>query len=135
MGFRRNRKTLTLTWSLPSELAGLEVRMRAASPVVMRRVVDVAGQAQQGALAERASRILDLCDQVAGLVDGWNYEDEYGAPIPATAAALAGEDVAFVLALVYGWLDALAVRAQQMTDGEEGDAELEASLPVQPLNS
>jgi hypothetical protein len=132
MGYRRNPKTLKLTFD-GGEMAGLEVSVRRASTATMRHIVTVAEGAQSGTLEERARRVLDLCDAFGALIYEWNLEDEQGNPLPATAEVLAQEDASFTIALAYGWIDAMAERAQQLLAQSGRDEEVEAALPVSSL--
>lgn len=128
MGYRRKQQTLRLDFT--GELEGLRVELRQVSPAVMRRIVAAAEIVQDAPLIEQANRVLDLCDALGGLLVSWNYQDEDGNPVPPTAEALSKEDTSFVLALVYGWMDAVAVRAQQLTAAKDVD---ETTLPMQPV--
>lgn len=128
MGYRRSHKTVTVTYE--GELEGLHVRFKRASPDVMRHIVNTARAAQAATMFDQADTILNLCDAVGALLHEWNYEDEQGTPLPATAEVLAGEDVSFVLAVAYGWMDAMATRAQQLAPTQP-DLAAEASLPMQ----
>lgn len=135
MGYRRKAETLRLTFD--GQLEGLEATVRLGSPATMRHVVASARAAEQASSpADQADTILDLCNAFGQLLQSWNYEDEDGTPVPASAEALAAEDLPFVLAVVYGWMDAMAQRAQQLTQATGGhtgeQAVHEAELPMQP---
>lgn len=126
MGYRRKQETLLVEYG--GELAGLQVHVRQASPAVMRRVVAAAELVGDVPVTEQAVTILDLCDAFGQLLAAWNLEDDDGVPVPVEA--LADQDVPFVMALVYGWLDAVTIRAQQLTAAQGVD---EATLPVEPV--
>lgn len=113
MGYQRKQETLRLTFT--GQLEGLHVVVRQASPEVMRHVVATTKMTQDAALTEQADAILNLCEAFGQLLASWNLEDEQGQPVPAMPQHLARQDTAFVLALVYGWLDAMAVRAEQLS--------------------
>lgn len=127
MGYRRKTETLVLKYT--GELQGLEVEARHTSPEATRSILATAQAAGDGSdLLAQAKAILDLCDAFGGLLVSWNLEDDRGQPVPCTAQALARQDVSFVLAIVYGWLDGVATRAEQLTQAAQVD---EADLPME----
>lgn len=105
MGFQRS--ALLLEWPEGSEFAGLEVRMRRMSIDQLLRVQRLSDLGK-GADGSVMSSFAELLDAVGDGLLGWNYEDEVGAAVPATRAALGGVDIDMVLALVRAWTQAAA---------------------------
>jgi hypothetical protein len=128
MGYRRQAKHLTIKFE--GELSGLEVTVKQVSPQAYRTITNMARAAGRQATEDQADAVLDLCAAFGQLLTGWNYEDEQGNPIPATAEALAAEDTPFVFALVYGWMDALSARAEQLAPQAQPDPAIEAGIPM-----
>lgn len=150
MGFKApGRRTVTLPFT--GELEGLVVTVRRASQSSLRAAARLMELTDGPDITESdAATILDLFDRFARALVSWNVEDpETGDPIPATAEGVAELDDDFVLKMIMGWLTtvdtdgggagvvaAAARHADQVAAvaAEEADAELVASLGVEPLD-
>lgn len=150
MGFKAPvRRTVTLPFT--GELEGLVVTVRRASQSSLRAAARLVELTDGPDITESdAATILDLFDRFARALVSWNVEDpETGAPIPATAEGIAELNDDFVLEIIMGWLTTVQVdgggagvlaasdrHAEQVaaTDAEAADAELVASLGVEPLD-
>jgi len=146
MGFERPRASYLLRFR-DDDLAGLEVRVRAAPMGTYLALSKLAGLAEsdRAASAEKLYVLLvgggDGPDRQPGFVDyldSWNLTDG-GAPVPADAAGLLAQEFTFVLAVVLAWLEAISQEPAQSGDpgsvttesevpGDVPDAELESTL-------
>jgi len=145
MGFKApGRRTVTLPFA--GELEGLVVTVRRASQSALRAAAELTELSDGPDITESDARaILGLFDRFARSLVSWNVEDpETGEPIPATAEGIADLDDDFVLKIIMGWLTTVevdgggqavittaALHAEAVA--AEEDAELVATLPVEPL--
>ena len=145
MGFKApGRRTVTLPFT--GELEGLVVTVRRASQSALRAAAELMELSDGPDITESDARaILGLFDRFARALVSWNVEDpETGDPIPATAEGIADLDDDFVLKIIMGWLTtvevdgngqavATAAALHAEAEAEAADAELVASLGVEPL--
>jgi hypothetical protein len=140
------RRTVMIPFA--GELEGLVVTVRRASQSALRASAELVELSDGPDITESDARaILGLFDRFARALVSWNVEDpETGDPIPATAEGIADLDDDFVLKIIMGWLTTVeidgggqAVVTTAALHAEaaavEDDAELVATLPVEPLTS
>jgi hypothetical protein len=147
MGFKAPaRRTVTLPFT--GELEGLVGTVRRASQSALRAAAELMELSDGPDITESDARaILGLFDRFARALVSWNVEDpETGDPIPATAEGIADLDDDFILKIIMSWLatveadgagQAVIATAELHADqvAVEDDAELVATLPVEPLTS
>jgi len=129
MGYRHQRRRITVRFEEPNEFAGFEAVLHGKS---LGEFLALIGMGE----VDRSS-ISDQLREMARALVSWNLEDEdTGAPVPATPEAVFEQDQELMLALAKGWIDGLgagtpAPLEQSSTDGPPS---LEASLPMAPLS-
>lgn len=126
MGYRRKRKTITLTFGeKDGDLDGLEVVTRSLPLGTYLNLM--------GAGEEDNSGLADVLDEFTRCLVSWNLEDEDGTPVPATEEAVRGEDHDDMIKVATRWLDAMGGVAEsdplpQSSPG--GEPSLAASIPM-----
>lgn len=132
MGFVREPKVYNLVWS-DGELAGLEVKARAASFATYRRIAELAtAQIAWPPTVEDLVRIDDLHDAFGAQLVSWNLEEAEGVPVPATVEGLRSQDPELTLAIILAWMTAVAGLPDPEAKQEDLDALLE-SMPMDVL--
>lgn len=144
MGCKRKRRRYVLQFS-EGDLAGLEVRTKSAGMrqyLAIAKLSNVDRRARM--LTEQSITVIeDLCEAFARTLESWNLEEEDGTPVPATSDSLMDLEPRDLFTIVYAWMDAVtgtSEGAERPASGgsgplADGDASLEASLPVEPLES
>jgi len=131
MGFTPNRKLFRLVFE--GDLDGLEVTCRSSSVVVYKRIASYASRPYSSPPSDDdLAALSDLYASFAAVLVGWNLEEPAGVPVPSTLDGVETQEPALVNAIVTAWLDAVA----DALGGRPADqlvAELEASLPMEPL--
>lgn len=108
MGFVREAKVYNLVWS-DDELAGLEVKARAAGFATYRRIAELATvQIAWPPTAEDLVRVDDLHEAFGAQLVSWNLEEAEGVPVPATVEGLRSQDPELTLAIILAWMTAVA---------------------------
>lgn len=132
MGFVHNRRQLRLVFE--GELEGLEVTVRPSSVLVYDEIASLASRPWSSPPSGEDLEVLrDLYRKFAGVLVEWNLEEPEGVPVPATYDGLLTQEPAFVNSVVTAWMDAAALTYRDRDAGVAKAAELEASLPVEPL--
>lgn len=143
MGFVVNRKLIRLVFE--GELEGLEVTVRPSSVLVYDEIAELSSQTFTSPPSrENLQALRDMYRKFAAVLVSWNLEetgeDGVAVPVPATLDGLLSQEPSFVNSVVTAWLDAAALterdrQAAARAAAEEADAaaELEESLPVEPL--
>lgn len=139
MGYVRPTLKLVFDEEHHGDLAGLEVRMKRPSVDQLMRVsqlMSLRGKDDADLTDTDREQIDGLFDLIAAHLLGWNLEEEGGAPVPATAQALRGQDVALVYGVIGSWMDAAAgVSAPLAPPSSGGNPSLEDSIPTQDSQS
>jgi hypothetical protein len=131
MGFTPNRKLFRLVFE--GDLDGLEVTCRSSSVVVYKRIASYAARVYSSPPSdEDLAALADLYASFAAVLVEWNLEEPAGVPVPATLDGVETQEPALVNAVVTAWLDAVAEALGGRPSGQLV-AELEASLPMEPL--
>lgn len=77
----------------------------------------------------------EVFGEFAKVLVSWNLEDEDGEPVPTTYEGLMSYDFQFVLAVVLGWMQAVAgVPTPLDRPSRDGGPSLVESLPMEPLS-
>ena len=133
MGYVHNRRQYRLIFD--GDLTGLEVTVRSASALVYKRIAELASRTYSSPASEDdIEAATGLYKAFAGVLVSWNLEEPEGVPVPATLDAIESQELNFVMALVIAWMDAVA-SALGGKPTDELLAELEASLPMEPLSA
>lgn len=143
MAYRRNPTIITLEYDETSPFPGLHVRARSTSLHQLMTIADLVeqiGDPTAGPMnSEKIGLTRTLCAQFGERLVGWDYEDEKGNPLPATAEVLAGEEPHFVLRLVRDWMEGIQGVAPPLPSGSAGGESSMPSglppvdLPMEPL--
>jgi len=131
MGFTPNRKLFKLVFE--GDLNGLEVTCRSSSVVVYKRIASYASRPYSTPPSDDdLAALSDLYASFAAVLVEWNLEEPAGVPVPSTLDGVETQEPGLVNAVVEAWLDAVAeaLGGQPVRDQV---AELEASLPMEPL--
>ncbi|WP_377271929.1 hypothetical protein [Peterkaempfera sp. SMS 1(5)a] len=131
MGFKVKRKTYKLVWQEGHDLEGLEVMVRSLDTGQFLKLTGARADRDAGGEQEEngTRRMLDML--AANLVS-WNAEDEDGQPIPATIDGILAQDVAFNVAVIDAWTEAInGVPAPLSQTSSDGQPSLEASIPME----
>lgn len=117
MGFRLNR---TYKLRFDGALEGLEVDLRATSVGTLAVMSDA-----------DAAGLADLLEQH---VERWNYEDQDGNPIPATAENFLGLEEVVLTAICREWFKAAKGITAPLESGSTSGSTLpEESIPMETL--
>lgn len=123
MGFRLDR-TYKLRWDDGTDLEGFEVDIRSTSVATMRAVRDLR-------LSQDESKLAEI---LAAHIKRWNLEDENGAPVPVTAAALLDQESVVLAAVAREWYLAAAGVSAPLDLGSTSSAPSAVeSLPMEAL--
>lgn len=123
MGFTPPRKVYVLDFA-ETELDGLEMRARSA-PLGMMLQLGASADHFEGVPSPEAMAALpdaeklrlvkgsmgklhELVDMYSQVLVSWNYEDENGQPVPATAAGLLTLDPPHLMLIIRAWQAAVA---------------------------
>jgi len=155
MGHKRQRKTLDLRFE---DEPGLEILARSVSLGKFLGLMQMADRWASGSLTE--AEVTEVAGWFAERIISWNIVDDDDHPVPVTAQYLIDEDIDWVIKVVACWvagivqvlkgplerlgfdpsamgglsgLMKLAEQAQVQPDGTTADAEVEASIPMQPV--
>ena len=132
MGFRPKRDTKILKF-VDGELAGLEVEVRDISTADMLDLMLVVEKGTHSKTIRETARAL------AGVVTGWNVEDDDGQAVPVSEAALLDLPLSCLTELCQAWFRTVS---GTVTPGSPLDvsspstgpsAEEEPELPMEPL--
>jgi len=137
------RKHLKLVFEDP-ELEGLVVRAKRLS---IGRALDLVGLSELRNVAESSpelkAKLIELFDTLAEVIIDWNLEepvdprnpDGETKPVPVTGAALAEQDMEFIMALVGALQSATAGVSDPLAPASSSGAmSLEASMPMETLS-
>jgi|ERR1044072_567283 hypothetical protein len=156
MGYERNRVFL-LTFEDP-DLAGLEVRAKSASTGQLMSMMDLMELTNRDSLdpgdIKRMDKLFrtfagcpDECVQThedlggepgvrhyISKIKSWNLEED-GIPVPPTYEGLMDQDMEFVVALVFAWMDGqVGTPGELGKDSNDGGRSVEVSIPMEPLS-
>jgi hypothetical protein len=132
-GYRRQPKVYVLQFE-DEELAGLEVKAKGASTGQLMHLMNLSALGTRGFKVEDVKEVDGLFELFASKVTEWNLEDEDGIPVPTTVEGLKGQDLDFVLDLVFAWLDAvIGVPAPLGQSSGDGQQSPEESIPMETL--
>ncbi len=135
MGYKRPEKHYRLTFAEPEDMAGFEVIMRRMSSDEFLTLTGLAsdGIASSGSQTTEAGK--ELFAMLGTAVVSWNLEDDDGAPVAPSAAALLALDWEFVTRLTGAYLDAAAGVAPPLPAGSNGGGRFpEVSIPMETLS-
>lgn len=130
MGYKREPTIYKLKFEDP-EFEGLEIRTKSVPLGVFLDMEELIAQ-------ERLDReSLDkLFEHFAGVLVGWNLEDQDDNPVPATIGGLYSQDLVFVRAIIDAWRDAMTdLPAPLAPPSEDGEPSPEASIPMEEVSS
>ncbi|WP_097865958.1 hypothetical protein [Streptomyces sp. rh34] len=126
-GYRHKAKKITVKFEEPHEYAGFEAVLRGKT---LGEFLNLQGIGE----VDKSSLFEQLREMSQSLLS-WNLEDETGAPVPVTPAAVFEQDQDLMLALATAWMNGLAgVSAPLEPSSTDGQPSLEASLPMEPLS-
>lgn len=131
MGFTR-AKVYNLSFEQP-DLAGLEVKVR-SMPLERYFAVRALWRAEDKTLDEKE---VESRATFAEHLVSWNLEDDDGAAVPATLDGLAGQDYAFVDALVGAWMTTIGgvpIAGPLVENSPDGPLLDPGSIPTEPLS-
>lgn len=129
MGYVVNRKLYRLVFE--GELEGLTVTVRSSSVVVYKRIAALANRSYTSPPSdEDLEALAGLYAAFAAVLVDWNLEEPEGVPVPTTLDGVETQEPGFLNSLVTAWLDAVAL---DLSGGSAATAEVEASLPMEPL--
>lgn len=128
MGYRPKRKTYLLEFEDP-DLNGLEVKVRGLST---GQVLDLTTAKEDGS----DESIRSLLMLLAGQLIEWNVEDDAGRPVPADLDGVRSQEIAFNMAIINAWEQALVgVPAPLESGSPSGEpSPVELALPMEPLS-
>lgn len=137
MGYRRPAKRFRLTFDESHELHGLEVVTKSVPIGVILTVMRAAGSGMtRKPTVEDVESVSTLFDTLGDALLEWNYEDDDGEPVPATAEGLRSLDLDFVTMLSMEWVEAvIGASAPLGKSSPSGPRFPETSLPMTPLGS
>lgn len=128
-GYRPEPKLYRLTFD---EHPGLVVRAKSCSAAQLLRVSELAENTEQG---KELGGVRMLFGEFAEVLVSWNLEDQDGEPVPTTLEGLLAQDFDLVIALIDGWMEAVAgVPAPLEQPSSSGAPFLVESLPMEPLS-
>lgn len=142
MGYRRQSTVIVMEWPEEHELHGLQVRCRSASIGTIRRMLDLAKQADSKDIgAADLGAIDELFTGFVKRVVGWNLEHETAdgewVQTPATVEGLDFHDADFVMEMIMAWLTAAMGSPEGNgdlpKDSPAGKQSVEQSLTMEPL--
>jgi hypothetical protein len=129
VGYQPKRTVYRLQFEDP-EMEGLEVRARSVSTGQLLMISALQGKAE---LTEE--EIDTLIGAFAKALVSWNVEEEDGTPVPATAEGVKSQEIGFVQAIVWAWVDALTgVAAPLGPSSPGGEPFPEVSIPMEALS-
>jgi len=153
-GFRRPVETLVLRFE-GTELEGLVVETRPVNQATFTAIAELANLDTASVDPVQAALALSkVSAEFAKALISWNLEEVVHSPgcdrddecdcpaepVPANTEGLNRQDIVFVHALVNGWMNAVAQRAEQLIRERQAaaqatvdDAALLADLPQQPV--
>jgi len=131
MGF--TPKSTIYRLKFEGDLDGLEVVTRSASVVAYEDMAELADwQFASPPNAADRKRIAETYEAFAAVLVEWNLEVPAGVPVPTTLAGIKTQEPGLVHAIITAWMEAVA-EALASKPADELVAELEASLPMEPL--
>lgn len=150
MGFKPPRKIYTLDFE-GTELHGLEVRACAASVGMMLELgsmvegfdgvpdvedVEAMPESQQAGLVRNSmSSLRAIVEMYVTVLRSWNYEDEAGAPVPATVEGMLTLDPSHLMMIIKAWQQAVvAVPPASSPTSNDGALSEVLRLPMEPLS-
>jgi hypothetical protein len=129
MGYKREPTIYKLKFEDP-EFEGLEIRTKSVPLGVFLDMEELISR-------ERPDRetVDKLFRHFAGILVGWNLEDENDIPVPATVEGLYSQDLRFVRVVIDAWREAMVdVPAPLAQASDDGELSPEASIPMEPLS-
>jgi hypothetical protein len=138
MGYQRKPKQYRLKFEDP-DMEGFVCLAKSVSVDEFVMLTQLAGDMTGG----RNSDLGQVFDLLAASIVEWNLEDEAGEPLKPTAEVIRAQDIDFTMAILMGWMDAIASVPSPLPGGspnggippEElrlGLASLSQSLPNSP---
>lgn len=134
MGYKPSRTLYRLKFE---DHPGLEVVAKSTS---VEKLMELMGLVEKvGVLdeAELDAGSFGLIEQVlrgfAGILHSWNVEEEDDTPIPATYEGLITQELPFVMEVVNAAVEAMSTAPPPLSKNSGGDAALEASIPMTPI--
>lgn len=123
-----------------ADLAGLEVRMRAAKLGLLFGVGEAASIQDRAKNGEEltgadADVITEKFEQLADHLVSWNVEDEDGVPVPATLAGLKTLEMPLVMRIFVEWQSAMKGVTPPLSSGSSNGASVAdlMTIPMQPI--
>lgn len=146
-GFTPKRRVYVLHFEGDEELEGLIVRARSAPIGMMLQLGEMVGQIRdlplggaQGdldvaAVSASLGVMRTIIDLYAQVLISWNYQDEHGTPVPATAEGMATLDPAHLMRIIRAWQTVVAEAPADLGNGSSGGGLSAAPpLPMEPLS-
>lgn len=124
MGFRPKNKVYRLIWAEDHDLHGFEVQARAMRLGEMLSMVSVVAAAK-----DEVGDFEGLVDQFAKVLVSWNWEDEGGDPVPATAEGLRTLETPDFFALLDAYINAGVGVSGPLPNGSPSGRPSPAELP------
>lgn len=137
MGYVRKKKTFVLKFD-DEDMEGLVVK---ATTVSTEQLLDLEGNLSQIKKVDK-ERVKEILQGFAEVLVSWNLEEEDGTPVPCSVAGLMSQDIEFVLAVLYGWVEGVSSvnspLAKKSSNGvkpptEDPMQDLMASIPMEVL--
>lgn len=133
MGFKRERKTYRLVFDNKSELDGLEVVTKSMPLRDFMEMAQLANSANESS-EEGLYKANNLFVKFSEFLVEWNLEDEDGKPVPADFDGVYSQELAFVLALVTAWMEAISGVSNPLgKESTSGGQSLAGSIPMETL--
>ncbi len=133
MGFKR--KTYKLKWPEGHDLHGLEIRLAGMNMEELQTLASMKEAAQEAQQSKDISQITPLFDLFADKLISWNYEEDDGTPIAATAEEVRKLDITVFIPAVLGWTDAVASVASPLKkSSSSGEVPQGVSIPMEVLS-
>lgn len=102
MGYKRQRKTLSLTFEDEPEL---KILARSCTVRKFLWVLRTADQMKAGVLPQE--ELEEFVDWFAGRIISWNLEDDDDNPVPVSADYLLDEDIDWTAKVAMGWVSGI----------------------------
>lgn len=145
--FTPKRRIYVLHFEGDDELEGLIVRARSAPIGMMLELGEMveevrelplgedAGEAQGEAVGASLAVLRKVIDLYAKVLVSWNYHDDNGQPVPATAEGMATLDPAHLMRIIRAWQQVVAEAPAGLGNASSGGERSAAlPLPMEPLS-